>query len=220
MEIFEMNATTQTNHFNLHVSGIGYLNRVRWVQPKQAGRKALPFLACSVSALRGNAESPDYTYLDLRVSGQEAAELVEKCMEDVDQNRKVVISFKVGDIYPHMYERDVKVDGRKTGEKEMACLIKGRLLLINTITIDGERVYTRQTEDDADATNPDGHPEASQVGDGSSDEEGQQAPEAEEAPPSVAQAPLEQRRREVPSQQMARPSFSRARQGVRDTVPA
>ena len=182
-----MNATTQTNHFNLHVSGIGYLNRVRWVQPKQAGRKAQPFLACSVSALRGNAESPDYTYLDLRVSGQEAAELVEKCMEDVDQNRKVVISFKVGDIYPHMYERDVKVDGRKTGEKEMACLIKGRLLLINTITIDGERVYTRQTEDDADATNPDGLPEASQEVDGPSEEEGQQTPEAEEAPPPVAQ---------------------------------
>ena len=215
-----MNATTQTNHFNLHVSGIGYLNRVRWVQPKQAGRKAQPFLACSVSALRGNAEAPDYTYLDLRVSGQEAAELVEKCMEDVAQDRKVVISFKVGDIYPHMYERDVKVDGRKTGEKEMACLIKGRLLLINTITIDGERVYTRQTEDDVPSTEPGADPDASQEDAGLPGTEGQQEPEAEEAPPPVAQAPLEQPRREVPSQQMARPSFSRARQGVRDTVPA
>ena len=215
-----MNATTQTNHFNLHVSGIGYLNRVRWVQPKQAGRKAQPFLACSVSALRGNAESPDYTYLDLRVSGQEAAELVEKCMEDVDQNRKVVISFKVGDIYPHMYERDVKVDGRKTGEKEMACLIKGRLLLINTITIDGERVYTRQTEDDVPSTEPGADPDASQEDAGLPGTDGQQEPEAEEAPPPVAQAPLEQHRREVPSQQMARPSFSHTRQGARDTVPA
>ena len=215
-----MNAATQTNHFNLHVSGIGYLNRVRWVQPKQAGRKALPFLACSVSALRGNAESPDYTYLDLRVSGQEAAELVEKCMEDVDHNRKVVISFKVGDIYPHMYERDVKVDGRKTGEKEMASLIKGRLLLISTITIDGERVYTRQTEGDEPSTEPDGNPEASQEGEGVSGEEGQQEPDAEEVHPRAALVHPEQRRREVTSQQMAQPSFSRTRQGVRDTVPA
>ena len=215
-----MNAATQTNHFNLHVSGIGYLNRVRWVQPKQAGRKAQPFLACSVSALRGNAEAPDYTYLDLRVSGQEAAELVEKCMEDVDQNRKVVISFKVGDIYPHMYERDVKVDGRKTGEKEMACLIKGRLLLINTITIDGERVYTRQTEDDVPSTEPGADPDASQEDAGLPGTDGQQEPKAEEALPPVAQAPLEQHRREVPPQQMARPSFSHTRQGARDTVPA
>ena len=215
-----MNATNQTSHFNLHVTGIGYLNRVRWVQPKQAGRKAQPFLACSVSALRGNAEAPDYTYLDLRVSGQEAAELVEKCMEDVDQNRKVVISFKVGDIYPHMYERDVKVDGRKTGEKEMACLIKGRLLLINTINIDGERAYTRQTEDDVPSTEPGADPDASQEDAGLPVTDGQHEPEAEEALLPVAQAPLEQRRREVPSQQMARPSFSRTRQGVRDTVPA
>jgi hypothetical protein len=220
LEIFEMNAATQTNHFNLHVSGIGYLNRVRWVQPKQAGRKAQPFLACSVSALRGNSESPDYTYLDLRVAGHEAAELVEKCMEDVDLNRKVVISFKVGDIYPHMYERDVKVDGRKTGEKEMACLIKGRLLLINTITIEGERVYSRQTDDGVDSTDPEGNPDASQESEGLSGEEGHHVPEAEEVPPAVAPVPQEQRRREVPSQQTARPSFTRTRQGVRDTVPA
>ncbi len=218
LEIFEMNATTQTNHFNLHVSGIGYLNRVRWVQPKQAGRKAQPFLACSVSALRGNAESPDYTYLDLRVSGQEASELVEKCMEDVDQNRKVVISFKVGDIYPHMYERDVKVDGRKTGEKEMACLIKGRLLLINTITIDGERVYSRQAEDEASPQ--DGEPASSQEDQGSPVDESQQEPEADEAPPAAAEAPPVQRRREVPTMQKARPSFSRTRQGSAETAAA
>ena len=218
LEIFEMNATTQTNHFNLHVSGIGYLNRVRWVQPKQAGRKAQPFLACSVSALRGNAESPDYTYLDLRVSGQEASELVEKCMEDVDQNRKVVISFKVGDIYPHMYERDVKVDGRKTGEKEMACLIKGRLLLINTITIDGERVYSRQAEDEASPQ--DGEPASSQEDQGSPVDESQQEPEAAEAPPAAAEAPPVQRRREVPTMQKARPSFSRTRQGSAETAAA
>ena len=215
-----MNAATQTNHFNLHVSGIGYLNRVRWVQPKQAGRKAQPFLACSVSALRGNAESPDYTYLDLRVSGQEAAELVEKCIEDVDQNRKVVISFKVGDIYPHLYERDVKVDRRKTGEKEMACLIKGRLLLINTITIDGERVYSRQADDDTDSTQPGEDPATSVEDAGPSGEESQQEPEAQQAPSRAAQAPLAQRRREVPTAQTERPTFSRTRQGAREALAA
>ncbi len=213
-----MNAATQTNHFNLHVSGIGYLNRVRWVQPKQAGRKAQPFLACSIAALRGDSESPDYTYLDLRVSGQEAIELVSKCMEDVDQHRKVVISFKVGDIYPHMYERDLKVDGQSTGAKEMACLIKGRLLLINTITIDGERVYSRQAEDEAVDPAPAGESEFSQEGEGFPEGDDSQEPR-EEDPFGVSQAPLAPPRHEVPTMQ-PRPSFSTTNQGVRDSIVA
>jgi microcompartment protein CcmK/EutM len=213
-----MNEATQTNHFNLHLAGIGYLNRVRWVVPKQAGRKAQPFLACSVSALRGDSQSPDYTYLDLRVSGQEASVLIEKCMKDVDQRRKVVISFKVGDIYPHMYERQVKVDGQKTAATEMACLIKGRLLLVNTITIDGERVYSRQAEDDAVDPAPAGESEFSQEGEGFSAGDDSQEP-SEEEPFGVAQVPLAPPRHEVPTMQ-PRPSFSSTDQGVRDSIAA
>lgn len=142
-----MTASTQTsNHFNLHVSGIGYLNRVRWVEPKGAGRKAQPFLACSISALRGNSDQPDYTYFDLRVSGGDAIQMVEQLMEDVDANRKVVLSFRVGDIYPHVYMRNIRdKNGRTTGEQEPAALIKGRLLVINSITIDGENVFRRES---------------------------------------------------------------------------
>lgn len=219
-----MNATTQSNHFNLHVSGIGYLNRVRWVQPKQAGRKAQPFLACSISALRGSAESPDYTYLDLRVSGQEAAELVENCLPAVKDDRKVVISFKVGDIYPHLYERDVRKDGRKTGEKEMACLIKGRLLLINTITIDGERVYQRaqdegrQPEADVQTPGDDGYVDTTE-GHAHPDQESEEAaaarvqsPTVKERGPTVAAAP-------APRQQ-PRDGFSRPRQGFCEAAVA
>ena len=118
-----MTASAQTNHFNLHVNGVGYVNRVRWVEPRRnAGRRADPFLACSVSAIRGNAESPDYTYFDLRVSGSEAIEMVERLKVDVEEKRKVFIAFRIGDIYPHMYERDVRRDGSKTGEKEMAMM--------------------------------------------------------------------------------------------------
>lgn len=217
-----MNASssTQTNHFNLHVSGIGYLNRVRWVQPKQRGRSAQPFLACSVSALRGNSEAPDYTYFDLRVSGQEAAELVEKCIEDVDQNCKVVISFKVGDIYPHQYERDVKVDGRKTGEKEVACLIKGRLLLINTITVDGVRVYERQAEAQAE---PGTDNQTDDIPPQGSDEAGQEGGEPSQEDPAPARAeqarPVQRTQAPAPAN-ASRPSFSRPRMGAREAQPA
>lgn len=197
-----MTASAQANHFNLHVNGVGYLNRVRWVEPRRnAGRRAEPFLACSVSALRGNAEQPDYTYFDLRVSGREAIEMVDRLGEDVAAQRKVFISFRVGDIYPHVYERDVKdrQTGRKTGERELASLIKGRLLLINSITIDGENVFRRdpdaaQSEDDAPA------------GDGGGDEFESERAEQEEAEPQAQPRPAQ-----AQPERQARPQASNAR---------
>ena len=135
----------QEDFFNLITLGQGYLNRVRWVQPsRQAGRRSEPFLACSISALRGHVDSPASTYFDLRVTGEEAIEMIDSLEADVNAKAKVFLSFNIGDIYPHLYEREVRDErGRKTGEKEWAALIKGRLLLIKTITIDGERVFTR-----------------------------------------------------------------------------
>ncbi|XDF33220.1 DUF3577 domain-containing protein [Paracidovorax avenae] len=137
--------------FNLHTSGIGYLNRIRWVETQGRGRKAEPFLACSISALRGSSDAADYTYFDLRVSGEEAIGLIDSLHDEVNARRKVLVSFKIGDIYPHLYERDVRdqQSGRPTGRKEMATLIKGRLILINSISVDGEKVYSRPSEESA-----------------------------------------------------------------------
>ncbi|MCC9162561.1 DUF3577 domain-containing protein [Alcaligenes sp. MMA] len=143
-------ASTQTsNHFNLHVNGVGYLNRIRWVETKGSGRKAKPFLSCSISAMRGNADEPDYTYFDLRVSGSEAIEMVEKLMGDVEAKRKVFVSFRVGDIYAHSYMRNLRDEkGRATGEQEPAALIKGRLLLINSVTVDGVNIFRRASQEE------------------------------------------------------------------------
>lgn len=144
-----MNTQQQQNFFNLHVSGVGYVNRVRWVEPsRQAGRRSEAFLACSISALRGSVENPANTYFDLRVSGEEAIKMVDQLQDDVQARAKVFVSFKVGDIYPHLYQRKVRdpQTGKPTGEMEWATLIKGRLLLINSITIDGERVFTRDAD--------------------------------------------------------------------------
>jgi hypothetical protein len=170
-----MSATNDTpNYFNLHVSGIGYVNRIRWVEAaRNAGRRAQPFLACSISALRGRPEDREYTFFDVRVSGAEAQGLIESLMEDVRADRKVVVGFRIGDIYPHLYERNVRdpQSGQPTAQREWASLIKGRLLLINSITVDGERTYTRPAQevgdpsadgDDPapDAGMPDRHPSA------------------------------------------------------------
>ena len=152
----------EAEYFNLHASGCGYLSRVRWVDPgkRRGGRTGEQFLACAINALRGDVGSPCYTYFDLRVSGEEAAELVEQLKPSVDEDRKVFVAFKLGDFYAHSYERDVRDNrGQKTGEKEISALIKGRLLLITHVKVDGEVVYQREdaTPDDGDVMNARGH---------------------------------------------------------------
>ena len=71
-----------TQFFDLHTSGIGYINRVRLVEP----RKGEPFWACSIAALRGDTNNVEYTYFDVRVSGTEAARLIARSqMMPLDQ---------------------------------------------------------------------------------------------------------------------------------------
>ena len=219
--------TTPSNHFNLHVSGIGYLNRVRWVPVKSAGRKADPFLSCSISAMRGDAENLDYTYLDLKVVGEEAIKLIAQFEGNANNGDKVVVSFKVGDIYPHTYEREIKDrDGRKTGNYEWTSIIKGRLLVVNTVTVNGERVYDRPQEDGQGQGDSAGHAEGGDaVGNGSSqtDSDGDQAPQAQERQP-VRQQPQPQPRGTAPQnhrQPGQKPLYSNYRpQGRRDAVAA
>lgn len=148
----------QREYFNLHTTGIGYLNRIRWVTVKNRGRSSEPFLACAINALRGSSDSVEYTYFDLRVSGEDAIGLIENMQETVNRGAKVVVSFRVGDIYPHLYDREVKVDGRPTGKTEPAVLLKGRLLVINSISVDGEKVFERPV-DQAGASAPETDPE-------------------------------------------------------------
>ncbi len=64
--------TDEKAFFDLHVNGVGYLNRIREVKP----RKGQPFLACSISAMRGEPSDVEYTKFDLRVTGAEAKRVV------------------------------------------------------------------------------------------------------------------------------------------------
>src|SRR5688500_17201585 len=85
-------STGKKKYFNLHTTGIGYLNRIRQVKPK----KGAPFLACTIAALNGPCDDPSYVYYDVKVSGLKAAALVRKCQEAVDAKSKVLFEFKLG----------------------------------------------------------------------------------------------------------------------------
>jgi hypothetical protein len=142
-------ATQAQEFFNLHLNGVGYLSRVRWVEPgaRRAGRRADRFLSCAINAMHGDAAAVNYTYFDLKVTGQEAIEVTQTLQAATEQGRRVLVSFKAADIYPHMYERRVRVDGEPTDEREMAALIKGRLILIHSVKVDGELVFKHEKVD-------------------------------------------------------------------------
>ena len=128
-------ATSPSSFFNLHVEGVGYLNRVRTVKPK----KGQEFIACTVSAMRGSTDDIGYTRFDCRVSGSEAKKIVKLLEPDVTAEKSVLIGFKIADIYPELFTFE---KGDKKGQAGVS--IKGRLLRIKFAKVNGEVVELPQ----------------------------------------------------------------------------
>ncbi|MGH8549813.1 MAG: DUF3577 domain-containing protein [Methylococcales bacterium] len=115
-----MNDTTE-KYFDLHVTGIGYLNRAREV-PVPRGQA---FLAVDISALHGSADRVVYTRFDCRVSGTEAARVVKAAIKHLEAERKVLAAFKLGDLYAETF---TYAKGEKAGQTGVS--LKARLLRI------------------------------------------------------------------------------------------
>lgn len=115
-------------HFDLHVTGLGYLNRIREIKV----RKGMPFWACSINAIHGDSQEPEFTQFDVIVRGQLALERIKSLQSSVQNRQKVLVQFKLGDIYPDLF---VYEQGQKKGQHGVA--IKGRLLQVGLTKIDG-----------------------------------------------------------------------------------
>ncbi len=128
-------ASSSSSFFNLHVEGVGYLNRVRTVKPK----KGQEFLACTVAALRGSDSDVCYTKFDCRVSGADAQAIVKRLENDVAADKAVIIGFRIADIYPEMFTFE---KGDRKGQPGVS--IKGRLLRIKFAKVNGEPIDVPQ----------------------------------------------------------------------------
>lgn len=130
---------SESKFFDLHVTGLGYLNRVRMVKPK----KGNPFLACSIAALRGewNREGsvkPESTKFDVRISGKDVSPILDLLGPFNDKDRKVMIQFKLGDIYADLFTYEKDIGQYKKGDA--GTVIKGRLLKITRAWVNGTPV--------------------------------------------------------------------------------
>jgi hypothetical protein len=132
--------TNETKYFDLHTNGIGYLNRIREVSV----RKGTPFMAVTIGALHGAADEVEYTYIDCKVTGGEAEKLVRRCQQAESAKKKVLVAFRVGDLWVDTFTYD---KGEKKGQSGAS--LKGRLLSISWIRIDGELVHPAQSQEDA-----------------------------------------------------------------------
>ena len=96
-------------YFDLYLSGIGYLNRVREITPVQGN----PFWVVSLAALRGSADRVQYTHFECVVVGEEAKDLVRQLQSSVDAKLKVLVGFRLSDL-------QVETFTFKSGEREGA----------------------------------------------------------------------------------------------------
>lgn len=133
---------TSTQYFNLHTNGIGYLNSIRQVKPK----KGEQFWACRVAALTGSAEKPEYRYFDMNIVGDETAKLVQRCQDAVMANKKVLISFVMSDLWVDTFTYSTDTQHHKKGDTGVA--LKGRLIRIKSIKVDGELKYQEPRKDE------------------------------------------------------------------------
>ncbi|MGE1154866.1 STY4534 family ICE replication protein [Pseudomonas kitaguniensis] len=131
-----------TTYFNLHTVGIGYLNRVREVQV----RRGQPFMACDIAALHGATDAVEYTRFDCKVAGGEAERLIRLYMDAVKAEKKVLLSFRIGDLWidPFLYEK-----GARQGQPGAS--LKGRLLFIDWIKVNGTFEYKAPARQEARA---------------------------------------------------------------------
>lgn len=134
------NDATKETYFDLHVTGLGYLNRVRLVKPT----KGPSYLACTVAAIRGKAGEVNYTTFDVRVTGSAALKVVGDLKQAVEEKKTVMVGFKVGDIFPETFTFK---SGAKEGQPGVT--IKGRLLKITWARVDGQLAYTEPKESEA-----------------------------------------------------------------------
>ena len=124
-----------TKDFDLYTTGIGSLNRVREVTPKEGS----PFWSVTIAALRGSVDDVQYTYFECRVSGQQAQKLVQQLKPAVEGKLKVLVGFTLSDLYgePFFY---------KTGDRagETGVSLKARLLRVGWAKVDGQPFYKDQ----------------------------------------------------------------------------
>ncbi len=127
----------ESDYFDLHTQGIGYLSRIREVAPKEGA----PFLSVTVAALRGSVDNAQYTHFECRVSGQKTQELVRQLMPAVEGNLKVLSGFTLSDLHAETFTFQ---NGDRAGQTGVR--LKARLIGFAWARVEGQPFYSAKAE--------------------------------------------------------------------------
>lgn len=137
--------SNETNYFNLHVTGLGYLNNVREVQTRNGS-----MLCCSINALTGATDNPGYTRFDIMVVGKESSELILRCQKAIAEEKKVLLGFRLSNLSADVF---TLTKGEHAGEVRPS--LKARLIKVNWIKIGSEMVYKEEKPEPSVPSAPD-----------------------------------------------------------------
>ncbi len=183
-ELIDRAELAQIEQYELITRGIGYLNRPTEVTPKNRD----PFLSCSIAALAGPVDEPEYRYINTIVTTEDAQHLVRRCVQAIEAESKVLIAFRLNDMKIDPY---IRTKGERAGEA--AASLESTLIHIGLIKVDGQQVYPAAPEDaetpptqDATASEVDGNAEGVIPAQPSEPAEREPEGEVEELEPALA----------------------------------
>ena len=130
-----MKDSDNVQYFDLHTTGVGYLNRVREVNPENGS----PFLAATVAAIHGKSTDVNRTYFECAVYGEQAQKSVRELKSAVDADKKVLIGFTLSNLNAESFTFQ---QGEKAGLTGIN--LKARLIRVAWAKVDGEKVSLRQ----------------------------------------------------------------------------
>ena len=130
-----MNTNENVKYFDLHTTGIGYLNRVRQVTPEEG----TPFLAVTIAAIYGSVSDVQHTYFECGVYGEQAQDSVRELTSAVADESKVLIGFTLSDLRADAFTFK---QGDKAGQTGVN--LKARLIKIAWAKVDGQKVSIQQ----------------------------------------------------------------------------
>ena len=128
-----MNSNENSKYFDLHTTGIGYLNRVREVTPKEGS----PFLAVTIAAIHGSVSNVQHTYFECGVYGDEAKRIVRELAPAVEDESKVLIGFTLSNLKADAFTFQ---QGDRAGQPGVN--LKARLIKVAWAKVNGQRIST------------------------------------------------------------------------------
>ncbi|ECE2104803.1 STY4534 family ICE replication protein [Salmonella enterica subsp. enterica serovar Newport] len=132
----------QSSSFNLHIDGLGYLSNIREINTATGS-----FLSCTINALHGSTEKPEYTRFDATVSGKQTSSLIRRCQNAVNEEKKVLIGFKLSNLTADVF---TLTKGDHVGESRAS--LRARLIKISFIKVGQSMVYKAEKPESADST--------------------------------------------------------------------